>query len=670
MLFDWSARERQSLEQRRGRKKKVKPRHVKVVEPLVEIPIEKRVRTHVHRLDRYTSDTQRESKTNENMGNKTSAYSGIDPSQFHLADSEGSLVLDFSDGTRVIAARRGTVMYILGHYLRNLNMFEDLLLRESQKISRPLPMFVSREDYVTPEYDAHEAARRGEIPIRPNHEKAKESADIATSNPETQQTSDTEDGDEEEGASKEAYIEEDEETRTARIEKELTLRIAIKQRKILRLVSQYPLQLTTPFVDEFYSRVTSENSTYDMFDASLATIYRLWINTGSHQMFLIKGIEEFLKSRERLGDDWSVDILESFLVCCLYKEYDLLHNELTIEPSDFVQIEQRMLARLRKEMATFAPPKDKRDGMDTVDMYGEEASAQEEKEHTAANPRVLDTEDTGDLPIDVYYMQKKEELEVRRLLEYHEQRSGILRDIYEEPSAFERTANPFFARLKEIQEKNSMESAADRYLLSGHRVQTTARSSYSQKFLGQHGDARPEIPPDVRRREKDLLQNTLEKLLSANSVTRRNWSEHQECMRKIIIEVRDVVNQVRRNQAIAKKRYKQRLEESRLAVVEHPTTNSKESGAEDVESGDRAREEDPETEKGEELEFDVDKETVEFVSGCGVPSDTGEGYAVLYDPDCPHLPLATLERFEYYLTASNDSLLRALRIDQREEEEL
>lgn len=580
------------------------------------------------------------------MGQSASAVKGIDPSHVRVADSEGSLVLHFADGERAVATVPGTVMYTLGHYLRRLNMFEDLLINRAQSISRPLPLFVSRSDYIPKEYeydpeDRYEAAYRGDASVGLNALSKEKEGDIATIPKASGGDDETPPvGDEEAGKHEEKETEEEMETR---IEQERILHAAIKQRKIIRLVSQYPVQLSTPFVDEFYQRITNEDSPYDIFDSGLIIVYRLWANTGSHQMFLIRGIREFIKSRQRLGSLWTVDTLESFLVCTLYTEYDLIQSDLMIEPADYDDIESRMMARLHKELEKLSPPPPP-----STENEGSSSTTE-----IAKGEAVLSPDHDYGMPSEVYYMQKREEIEIHRLAKYYQQKTEILENLYGGPSEFERVSNPFYQRLKDIQNGNSRDLAMDK--LAPFVGRSGAFNTYKRTLLRTKDETRPgkEREPHQIRQEQDLLQNVLESLASATETTRDNWSEYMECTRKILIEVRDLTRQVRGNQEEA-----EAMAASDKEIVPTLKTTPVPT-AEDVEAGAGVSE--PET---GEHSVRMDVLNAKIVWGHGVPIVDEDGLPIgPYSPDKPHLPLPTLERLEFLLDAAGDCLIRSLGLD-------
>jgi hypothetical protein len=511
----------------------------------------------------------------------------------------------------------------------------------------------------------------------------------------TSRSSGSSGGDEEEGfvstAGEHEKEKETEEEMEARIEQERILHTAIKQRKILRLVSQYPVQLSTPFVDEFYQRITNEDSPYDIFDSGLIIVYRLWANTGSHQMFLIRGIREFIKSRQRLGPLWTVDTLETFLVCTLYTEYDLIQSDLMIEPADYEDIEKRMMERLHKELTSLTPPPppsfpespespstktsttDNGIGVSESQRFPGMPGTSGNHEETA----VMTPEYEYGMPSEVYYMQKREELEIHRLARYYQQKTTILENLYREPSEFERVSNPFYQRLKEIQSKNTRDLALDKlspYHQKGRQSYDPYRSpsllrTKEGKLSSSLGSSGKENDPHRIRQEQDLLQNVLESLATATETTRDNWSEYMECTRKILIEVRDIVRQVRGNHEEAEAM----AESGTLISPTHPEVpkSPKSSVIDDVEAGGVEIPEKHEdmgnlgkgTGKGEHS-VRMDVLNAKIVWGHGVPIVDEYGLPIgPYSPDKPHLPLPTLERIEFLLDAAGDCLIRSLGLD-------
>jgi hypothetical protein len=607
-----------------------------------------------------------------------------------VADCEGSLILTFSDGKRAVATLPGTVMYTLGHYLRRLNMFEDLLILKAQRISRPLPLFVRTNDYIPKEYeydpeDKYAAAQRGDASVGVTQEES--DGDLATI------SSSGNDGDEEEGGvpSDHSDVEggvngtpttkETAEEKEKRIEQERILHAAIKQRKILRLVSQYPVQLSTPFVDEFYQRITNEDSPYDVFDSGLIIVYRLWANTGSHQMFLIRGIREFIKARQRLGVLWNVDSLETFLVCTLYTEYDLIQSDLMIEPADYVDIEKRMMKRLRADLGKTSarPPPTSPPTSGTED--GGEGVAPHPYAPSGVGPDgFLRPEHEYDIPDEVFYMQKREELEIHRMAQYYSQRTTILETLYGGPSDFDRLSNPFYQRLSDMQAQNSHDKTIDRLLPSYSRTSSGAvagarrmapysRSSIRSKDEGVGN----ERDPGRVRQEQDLLQSVLESLAAATDTTRDNWSEYMECTRKILIEVRDVVRQVKGNMAEAEEMAKKMAGDPSftIPVEKSPPAASKTPASDtnpdkDVEAGGSgpAKFEDVPLTGAGEHSVRMDVLNSKIVWGHGIPIVDEDGLPIgPYSPDKPHLPIPTLERLEFLLDAAGDCLIRSLGLD-------
>ncbi len=606
------------------------------------------------------------------MGQSPSAYKGIDPSHVRVADSEGSLVLDFPDGARVVAVLPGSVMYSLGHYLRKLNMFEDLLIQHSQKISRPLPLFVPRDDYVPigggDDYESRHLAHTAGPP--PDLDEV----DLAT----IQKTKPIS-GDEETGSVEgSSEIKETQEEFDARLKQERFLHAAIKQRKIIRLVAQYPVQLSTPFVDEFYQRIVSEDSPYEIFDSTLITVYRLWSNTGSHRMFLIRGIQEFLKSKNRLGILWHVNTLETFMVCSLYTEYDMVNAEIPIEKQDYYTIETRMMNRLRQELSRVSQ---------TLDPPPEGASVSEEVPKEDLPMDIMEPEYDSSIPEEVYYMQKREELEIRRMGQYYDQKNEILNEIYSRVNDFDRVSNPFYERLHNIQRRNETQNSVDRLMpqnveklspvsrITPYRAplvpttelrvtERTSQGPHTSPFRKTHAstssrakeavDPQEKLDPDTLRHDHDLLQHVLESILAANESTLKNWSEYMECTRKILIEVRDIVRQVQENKKEAEILFAHSVE-----TPPKPTekvAKSAESGADDVEAR-----------VATEHATSEDILNAKIVWGHGIPLDEENGKPIgPYSPDKPHLPLTTLERLECLLDATSDCLVRSLQLDENQ----
>ncbi|MHA1684263.1 MAG: hypothetical protein ACTSUE_25220 [Promethearchaeota archaeon] len=617
-------------------------------------------------------------------------------------------MLDYADGARAVATLPGSVMYTLGHYLRRLSVFEDLLIHECKKISRPLPYFVSNDIYIPKEYrldpdDKYDAAQRGYTSVGLEHEEQRKEKerDIATLSEEDIEIGLMDNDDDEE-----EFENETQKQMEIRIEQERILHAAIQQRKIFRLVSQYPVQLSTPFVDEFYQRIVDEDSPYAIFDFGLIMVYRLWANTGSHQMFLIRAVREFLKAKDRLGPLWTLESLEPFLVCNLHTEYDMLHTDLTIEVQDYSYIEKRMTKRLHTELARItpvAPPPTKDNTITTAEI----SSDSRRDESTSVKPvKILEPEHEYDIPPEVYYMQQREELEIHRLARYHQRKITLLHNLYQNQSDFERVSNPFYERLHEIQRTNSQErmlaAIAPSPVAGFSEPRGRLRNPYSGIHSGGDGDKSTMGSVDGgtdngerTRREQDLLQNVLESLVTAADDTREAWSEYQECTRKILIEVADLVRQVRQNQDEAKKMFEEAGTEGSSSssspllvspsspllvsppspLLVSPTSvldNGKvplsaESGTDDIESSSVGIGEDMESKKGHHTQMDVFN--AKIVWGHGIPIVSEEGIPIgPYSPDRPHLPETTFQRLEYLLSEAKNSLICALGIDETLEE--
>lgn len=632
------------------------------------------------------------------MGQHASVLRDIDPSQVRVADTEGSLVLGYKNGNRSLATLPGSVMNTMGHYLNETDVFEELLMKKCRKISRPLPYFLPHSLYIPKEYqidpdDKHAAAQRGFASVGLGYEKKqKEEPDLAellVDDVEAGVSEKHKKGKEERTREEANSLNKDDalscvpensetqEEMETRIEQERILHDAIQQRKIFRLVSQYPVYLTTPFADEFYQRIVVEDSPYEIFSSELIIVYRLWANTGSHQMFVIRSIREFLKAKNRLGPLWNVDSLEPFLMCNLHTEYDMLHTQPFIETEDYSDIEERMLARLHTELARIAPIAPPPD-----DMHIKETSKSSTSDSVEdKSVKILKPDHDYDIPSEVYYMQKREELEIHRLARYYHEKRTILQSMYKDPSDFEIASNPFYARLKEIQNSNSQErilrSISPKHVGIGGRQRPYSGTQFSRG----NADSSTRTPLDVRpnerearmRLEQDLLQNVLESIVSAADETHDVWSEYQECTRKILIEVSDLVRQVRTNQE----------EAERLAAEETPVAKSSflpskkqrapksaESGADDVESrmgvevedGEEEKEETEETKREHSIKLDVLNSKI--VWGHGVPIVDEDGRPIgPYSPDRPHIPETTLQRLEYLLDKSNETLLGAFGIE-------
>jgi hypothetical protein len=403
-------------------------------------------------------------------------------------------------------------------------------------------------------------------------------------------------------------------------------------------------------------------------------------------MFLIRAIREFLKAKSRLGPLWTVESLEPFIVCNLHTEYDMLQTDLAIEVEDYEDIEVRMKKRLHDELERISPLAPPPAAAPPTTEEGDSATSKT----SAAKPvTMLEHEHEYEIPPDVYYMQQREELEIHRLARYYQQSVTILNNLYQNPSDFECVSNPFYARLHEIQRSNSDDrmlntiapmsvgSLSSPYgtssAIRGGRQSPYSAARYSDggrdDLRGGKGSGGSGGGAQIRR-EQNLLQNVLESLVVAADETRDAWSEYQECTRKILIEVSDLVRQVRQNQAEAEDLAKE-SEEGKDHLLSALKTGDKgkapeppksaESGADDVESGAAAEEE--ALKKEHTVRLDV--LNAKIVWGHGIPIvDDEDGLPIgPYSPDRPHLPETTLQRLEYLLDEARNSLIGALGID-------
>lgn len=609
-----------------------------------------------------TFQTQGDTPSFNWMGNHGSISVGrnIRPKNVRTVDTDGSLLVEFEDGTKWAAALPGSSMDIVGTFLFERNEFEDCIIGKMKEFSTPLPLFVSAGEFIGTDdsggtyYEEHEellgsSSMRVPYDTAPGISGTVDNVDIeeGSSGALTTEALSGESDTEEDGKCESIMTQE---TRIHFLRKKKRIRDAVANRKIFRLVSQHSLGVGTPFIGEIYPRINELKSPYNLYDSNLIEIYRMWTVVGSHQAFFVRTLEEFLKARERIAPAyWNIDVLESFLVCGLHTERDLVNAPMNVTPQDYEDIEGIMIRNLKKELVKsdleprFSPESD---AVSRADESGSETHGGV----TILSPKEYPSEE---LPDDVWYLHQSELLEIKRMYDYEQKKIGIIEELYKDPSISSKLANPFASRLQETQRANGTQINVKHLL-----PRATSSSTGARKAEETNADAARPRPrkSGSYRNEARYLQDVLETIVTAHYSTQQQWAMYMELMRKLKIETEDICKQVRRIQQQTEKAFDKKHEKPNLAGINEVALSLDVLGGKETSSA-----------PGEET-FDPEKATARIAAGNGVSIPEG---LHAYDPDSPHLPLTTLRRLEHYIEQIDAVLISAMEIDvtQGEQEE-
>jgi hypothetical protein len=534
---------------------------------------------------------------------------GIKVTHIKAIDSEGSLVI-YSEGSsgKKVAALKGTTIYELGMRLSAIVDCDKSISEKAVTIIHPESMF-----YFTSQYDMDEAnhlIRQEEEERRRRNPRAKKSAsksekgmhvpttadpldpeagilsledsgepsaesegDLATINP---SPSVAEEGDEHEDIP--FSIEE--------LKHLDDIDRAAHQHLVCRVVSGYPVVSMKPFVNEFYSRFVEQGSPYVIFEEDVYSVYRLWMNTGLAQASLCRALVKFLKSKPQQEDRWSVETMESFLVCNLYNDYEAIFPHLESDLS--------------------------------LTKWGQNYIAPEgivENRVTRTYSRILRRSR-------IYALK-----EVQRLWIYNQSKKVLLERVFNVVEGNEsRTCEEGISGISGIPDGESQIVAPDIRgiaLKKGKEKATENGTCYSKSIS-------EETFASSRALEQRILKEAIEAQIAASSVHTECWEKVMDPIRKLIVEVRDICNQVCINQV-----RQERPDES----VDFDTNLLRfKAGVVETVAGDR-----PHHTEGGSAETSV-------------PSSD-----VAYDPDVPHLPTPTLDRLLMYLNTIDDCMLKAVR---------
>ena len=359
---------------------------------------------------------------------------------------------------------------------------------------------------------------------------------------------------------------------------------AAHQHFVCRVVSQWPVVAMKPFVNEFFSRFVDVTSPYTIFSEDVYMVFRLWMNTGVCQSSLVNSIVQFLQAKDRLGPMWSIDTLEGFLMCQMYNEYEKI----------FPELESTL----------------------TIAKWGENYVNEEDQRHLYAK--------------DIYKSyQKRSRIvglrEVQRLWLYYEEKNTLARSIYSKKGR------------NQYQFRNPI-------VLDGIRIAPDVDTK------GKEREEKNNISYKARdiTEEQRILRDVLESIATVSSNRVDCWEKFMDPVRKLMIEVRDICNQVALNQI-----RQQNPEE----ILDYDTSYLK------FRAGKVEPDVPPPTNP------DVMEKIQSMYAGESGSEDTASisipssSLQIAYDPEIPHLPLKQLQRLLFYLDLAEKSLLCAFKSD-------
>jgi len=599
---------------------------------------------------------------------------GIKVTHIKAIDSEGSLVI-YSEGSsgKRVAALRGTSIYELGTRLRTIVDCDRAISEEVVTLVHPDPHF-----YFTSQYDINEAKymlrqeQEERRRIKSAREKklkkqrAKGGAPSHTTtagvvdplDPESGLVADPEagGGHESEGdlatisspevpvfqSEGEGGLVEDDDTSYSidltELERLNAIDRAAHQHLVCRLVSGYPVVTMKPFVNEFYSRFVETGSPYVIFDEDVYTVYRLWMNTGLAQSSLCRALIQFLKAKDRLDHLWNIDTMETFLVCNLYNDYEAIFPRLESDLA-ITRWGQHYLA--------------------ADDVYAARATSVSARAYDRSRRRAR-----------IYALK-----EVQRLWMYNHSKDSLLQRMFSIPvddsllvSSVEGEGIPLHNPMPE----------GERITVAPDMMAAAEKEKGKQR-VDANGNGRGEEKDDaIRANEQYLLQKAIEAQIAASAVHTECWEKVMDPVRKLIIEVRDLCNQVCINQV---------RQEHPEEVVDYQTDLLRfHAGVVETVHGVRPKY-DQELPPPEPVDATSETSTTFVPEGTPppmvppplvtavptIPPVAGEVTPpmaaqslsspprISYDPDVPHLPVPTLNRLLTYLDRINDSMLAAVR---------
>jgi hypothetical protein len=529
------------------------------------------------------------------MGDSYSDIKDVKVSHIKAIDTQGSIII-YIEGRRErkVAALKGTPIYELGKRLAEISECDKYISHEVVKVAHPSARFYFEgrlsermKDMMAAEEDEEEEEEKvKDIAMR--DDVSEEETVTVSSNPEDIEAGATVIEEEKEEKKKE-----DEEVKTPEFTDQDLVHIeaverAAHQHFVCRAVSHWPVVTMKPFVNEFFSRFVDVTSPYTIFSEDVYMVFRLWMNTGVCQSSLVNSIVQFLQAKDRLGPMWSIDTLEGFLMCHMYNEYEQI----------FPELESSL----------------------TISRWGDKY-AEDENNLYASN-------------IYKTYQRRSRIIamrEIQRLWLYYQEKNALARSIYSKGGK------------NQYQFRNPIEGV-EPLMLDGIRIAPDIAKGKER--------SREDISYKKRdiTEEQRILRDVLETIATVSSKRVDCWEKFMDPMRKLMIEVRDICNQVALNQI-----RQQNPEE----ILDYDTSYLR------FQAGKVVPDVPPPTNPGvmETVKSMYAGESGSEDATVPIPSSPSPGIRVEYDPEIPHLPLKQLQRLLLYLDLAERSLLHAFKTD-------
>jgi len=529
------------------------------------------------------------------MGNSHSDIKDVKVSHIKAIDTQGSIII-YIEGRRErkVAALKGTPIYELGRRIAEIVECDKYISSEVVKLSHPSARFYfeGRLSKHMNDMMVGEEEEEEELKYLAMRDGVNECKE------EEKVTGPSNPEDIEAGSTVvEEEEEEEKELKNTDFTEQDILHIeaverAAHQQFVCRAVSQCTVVTMKPFVNEFFSRLVDVTSPYTIFSEDVYMVFRLWMNTGVCQSSLVNSIVQFLQAKDRLGPMWSIDTLEGFLMCQMYNEYEKIFPELESSLT---------ISRWYNNYA-------KGDN----NLYANNIYKSYKRRSRIIAMR-----------------------EIQRLWLYYQEKNALTRSIYSKEGK------------NQYQFRNPIEQE-EPLVVDGIRVGPDIAK-------GKEKDNISYKKRDITE-EQRILRDVLEAIATVSSKRVDCWEKFMDPVRKLMVEVRDICNQVALNQI-----RQQRPEE----IIDYDTSYLK------FRAGKVVPDVPPPTNLGVmetvKTMYSGESGSEEPITTIPSSSSSSSSYSqemrIAYDPDLPHLPLKQLQRLLLYLDLAERGLLYAFKAD-------